>query len=149
MHRNPLWIAFFTLVLLITLFFLFKASSSLLSYFRLSERVEGKIEKVEVVERNEGHFIVWATFSFPYQGESKVSEGVVGPVYANRYVAEKAASSLSQERVIIWYNPKYPHQAQIGKQFPMKAVISGGVLVFLALYFFMLGRYVAKRRNLH
>jgi hypothetical protein len=149
MHRNPIWIAFFALVLLISLFFLFKAASLLVSYARLSESVEGKIEKVEVVERKEGRFIVWATFSFPYKGERLVAEGEVGPIYANRFVAEKAASSLSQERPTIWYNPKHPNQARIGKTFPLKAVISGVMLALLALYFFMLGRYVAKRRNSH
>ncbi len=144
MHKNPVWIAFFALVLLITAYFLVKAGGALLAYGRLSEKAEGKIERVEVLERK-GKFVVWGKFSFEKDHERVEAEGVVGKPFLNRFSAEKKASSLTQERVTVWYNPKNPKNAVLEKRFPFKKVISAAILAALTLYFFFLGRYIKKK----
>lgn len=145
MHRNPLWLALLSLVLLVTLFFIFKAATSYIAYSSLSKQTEGTIEKVEIVPRG-GNYVVWVTFSFLAEGEKITASASPYKPFYNRFSAEKKASELSQEKITVWYHPKKPLESSLQKNFPTKQVVSAVVLVLITLYFFTLGRYVGSKR---
>jgi hypothetical protein len=147
LHRNPIWIAFFALVVLIALFFLFKAGAGVVSYYSYSKSAEAVIKKIEVVEQDPGKFILWARYSFVHEGSEIEGEGLVGGPYYNKFVAEQKASKLDGVSLRVWFKPKNPQIATFSRVFPIKQLISAAVLVLIAVYFFILGKYVGKRRN--
>lgn len=145
MHKNPFWIAFFSFVLLLSVWFAGKAGYSLFAYYRLSEITEATLIEATVQEKGKNHFQIEATFSFPWEGRQVVAQSSLGPSYPNRFAAEKALSGNIKKTYPTFFSKKYPEKAVLEKKFPVKRILSATTLCAVAIYFLILGLYVGKR----
>lgn len=142
MKKNAFWIIFLTLVALFSLWFVAKASYSVISYFNLTVQNPTKIEKWSVEEKKSDQFAVKAHYSFVYNGKEYRGVSPVGRLYPNPWAAERAKAQFAKQEWPVWLDPKHPERAVLIKRFPFKKIASSAILIGLLIYFIFLSFYV-------
>lgn len=143
MHRNKLWILFFSFVAFVTIWFGAKASYRLYNYYSYSQKAPAQIISIEIEEKSKNQFILSCSFKFL----ETIGKGDLGPVYPNRYAAEKAMVRFEKISLTAWYKPKHYEKVILEKKFPLKSTFSAAILLGLCLYFLILGVYAGSRNN--
>jgi hypothetical protein len=144
MHKNGVWLAFLSVLILITFWFCGKAGFELYDYLSLSrssniQHIDWKVQEVK-----SNHFVICATYDFTVDGIEYNSNTVLSSIYPNYWAAHSIMQDLMNETRIVWYNPHNVSYSALEKSFPMKASVSAIILISLLVYFIFLGMYVGK-----
>lgn len=146
MHKNPIWLAFLALLILITLWFCGIAIYRTYHYLNLTAKAEVETIQWSVHEQGSDNYYPYAHYTFRVRGkEVKGESGLPSYEFMNPYAVHEFLPQLSSKKWQVWYNPSHVQNSALQKQFPVKACIIAGVMVGLLLYFIGLGFYVAKR----
>lgn len=148
MHRNQVFLGVLILVSFMTLWFVGKATNQLVHYFLLRQTVEARMLEWNIEQKSDNKFFIMGSFTFNYKGKDFQGKSQISDVYPNIWSAERRVKEISlKTHSTAWFNPHRPEKATLIKHFPFKPLLSACVLVGLSIYFFFLGRYVAKIRN--
>lgn len=148
MHKNPFWLGLICCMTLITLWYLGNASLQFFRYTRLQESAQATEIRWSVKEMSSEEFIPFAHYLFKtkdgemYEGEGGLNDSR----YRNAWAVEEDLSSFAKKRWKVWYNPSYPHQSALQKNFPLKECLSAIALLILWIYFVGLGFYVGHQK---
>lgn len=145
MHKNPIWITFLTIVLLITGIFTVKAFAAVYEYMSLSLETEAAGTAWTTIKEEDDRYVPHVKYTYQvrdafYQGESSFQKDTT----ANPWAAENALKELAAKKYKVWYSNSTPSYSSLHKNFPFKPILYAGVLWALSIYFFWLGAYVAK-----
>lgn len=116
-------------------------------YHRLSAHAPAYITALRVEEQKKDRYTVIARYFFDTQERSYEGVSAVAPPYKNPWAAEQAQRAAEQRAWQAWFNPRYPEESTLYKEFPMQAVLSAAVLTGLVFYFFALGLFVGGQRG--
>ena len=92
-----------------------------------------------------GGFVTGAAPLVALGGKSFEGEGGVGKIYPNIWAAESGLDQLKTQSYTAWFSPKNPQKATLQRKFPLKPLISAAIILFLILYFLILGFYVQRK----
>lgn len=145
MHKNPIWLCFLTLVLLMTLVYTGKMTTIFYHYLQLSSETEVAAIAWSVKTEAEDEFVPQAKYTFAangqfYSGSTLFHDDAVN----NPMGAEESLKALTGKDHRVWYSPKNPQMSSLQKNFPLKESVYTAILWGLLIYFFWLGVYVAK-----
>lgn len=149
MHKNLLWQAFLTVVLLVALGYSGIALYHYYAYARLTVHTTSITSmQWQIQEKADDEYILKTDYVFNV-GEQAFQGSTLWPrePYRNRYAAEQIIKARSGEHWQVWYDEKDPRHSSLEKHFPLKECLSAIFLWGLLFYFVWLGYYVAKFKN--
>jgi hypothetical protein len=141
-YKKAIWVAFILAVLLLAFWLVGKASCEIYRYSQLKISVEADIESWSVREMGSEQFAVIAHYTYFFNGISYTGQGRIGGIYPNPWAAQEAKSRFIKQKRRVWIAPAHPERSVVEKHFPMKRVISAGVVIGLVIYFLILTVYV-------
>lgn len=145
MQRNPIWILFISVIILLVVGYTGYAFVEIWKYIRLDRRVEAQEIHWSVISLSDDAFIPFAQYSFKandknYRGQAEWQE-----TYLNEWAAHEAVGRLEQSPPQVWFDSKDPDISALQKNFPFKISFYALLLWILGIYFVGLGYYVNKR----
>ena len=146
MHRNPIWLTFLVLTSLFSFSYLGFASQAVYAYYRLDSSRTPLTFNAIVSKQNAESYYLTVKYSFVANGQTY--QAVDNSLYTGFWNAEAArrkAESLLDEKPAVWFSASNPAISSLHKAFPYRLVLSASILLFLQIYLFCLGYYVAKR----
>lgn len=149
MHKNIFWICFLSLITGAVGWFTLK-TLYLVSFYTLIN-TSAPVENIQwsVEQLKEDQFVLKAAYTFPLHGQIYAGETLFkNDIYWNPWTAEDSLKVYAQKEWTVWYSKLNPQYSSLQKNFPLKECISAGVLWILLIYFFCLGYYVAKRKDI-
>ncbi len=145
-HKNPIWLSFLAVLLLISLWFSGRTAYGLWEYYAYDKSDTVSSVLFSVKEKGPGEFAVWAAYDFHLLGHDYVIEEFVGEqVFSNSWVPKSIVKDLSKKgEWPVYYQAKDPSVATLHRTFPTKLAISTLVLFGLLAYFLWLGSHAVK-----
>jgi hypothetical protein len=148
MHKNTVWLTFFTLCCAITLWYAGSAAFRLYTYFQLTAVVPAKSVDMDIIEHSSDRFEIEAHYKYDVSGHSYEGNGPVSAYYfLNRWSADEAVKDLSAKTTIVWYSPNDPAFSALRHDFPYRECFSALMLIGLLGYFTWLGLHVGRKTN--
>lgn len=145
MHKNPVWLFFLAIILLITGFYTYKAGIKLYRHLNLSSETEVAATAWSIKTEGEDKFVPLGKYTFEVRGKFYNGETLFyDETTHNPWAAEESLKPLAAKIHRVWYAPKDPSNSSLQKNFPLKECIYAGALWALTIYFLGLGAYVAK-----
>lgn len=142
-----LWTTLYTILGACTLWYSGLAIQEILSYRRLSETGSATLHHVIVRPASHRGYSLQAEYSFEYDGQNYQGKSTVGTEYfRNRWVSEEKARELKGQTVLVWFNPKRPHQSGLQHAFPYRLCLYALLMLGLLGYAYGLRCYI---RRLH
>ncbi len=142
-----LWIAFICTVVLVVLWFTADAAYKHYHYNAQSHALLPGEINWSIEKKADDLFLHHAAFSYNIDNKSYKSHTVLRPpIYRNAWAAREALPSVKEKEWRVWYNPTYPEQSTIQKNFPYKEWVYATALWAVLLYFFWLGRRIAEQK---
>lgn len=139
------WIAFFTLISVVLLWFSASAVYHLYHYAILSAQAPAKTIEWSVTEINSERYLLHAQYTFEVQGETYSGQNdITSEWFRNRWAAEHSISHATKDPKTVWYSPRNPTNSSLETHFPLKECLSAVLLWGLLGYFYWLYRYLLQ-----
>lgn len=145
MHKNPIWLCFLSLVILLTVGYTGKTLWEVYGYLQLSSSTDASATAWSVRKEEEGVFVPVAKYTYSIRGTFYKGEtSFLSETANNSLAAEDVVQELATKMRTVWFSPKHPEYSSLEKKLPLKACIYAGILWALCVYFFWLGIYVGN-----
>ncbi|CDZ79790.1 hypothetical protein BN1013_00288 [Candidatus Rubidus massiliensis] len=145
MNNSWIWKGGYFLLALVAIFFTCKAIFKLHDYYSLNVQIAPiAIEFVPISLSLESYYIK-SHYSYIYKNKQYSSDIIFTDYYKNLYAAEKQIEAFKKYPWTIWINSSTPRISTLQKKFPLKELISGGILIGICIYFLGLGYYVKNK----
>lgn len=145
MYRNPFWLIFLGLIVLVSMGYTARTAFHLWQYLRLDRQVPAENIQWSVVPLSDEEFVPLARYRFKARGKNYEGQTLWQESYLNASTAQEAIDRLSSIPPLIWYDASAPETSSFQKIFPVKESIYTILLWMLGIYFLGLGYYVKQR----
>jgi hypothetical protein len=146
MHRNPVWISFLGIMVLLTAFFCFTAVKGVWIWGAYSEKIEVKVLNWEIIQTKSGDLQPVLSYLRSEEGINKIFTSLYkNKLFRNEWAANKFLDEVKNISAWpVWVRPNQWGDAKLTRSFPWKAVIYALFLLGILGYFIWLGVYVVK-----
>lgn len=146
MHRNPVWIGFLGIMLLLTAFFCFTAVKGVWVWSAYSEKIEVRVLNWEIIQTKSGDLQPVLRYLMSENGTNKIiTSSYKNKRFRNEWAANKFLDEVKNISTWpVWVRPNKWEGAKLTRSFPWKSVVYAIVLLGIMGYFIWLGAYVVK-----
>jgi hypothetical protein len=117
------------------------------AYLSLSQRSRATISSWEVNEKSGSTFLLYATYSYDYEGVRYESSTLFKqPVFLDLPSAQKAILGLQGKPWAAWLNPREPNCPTLQRYFPFQEGIKATLCILVTIYFVFL-RFSSRRNT--
>ena len=124
MHKNPVWLAFLTVISLVVLWYGSSALYKVYSFSRLSAETRPTSTEWNVKELADDQYIIKANYTF--EVESKVYHGETlfkDKIFMNKWAAEQAGLSYGKKKWKVWFQPNAYSHSTLQKKVPIQRML--------------------------
>ncbi|KIC74261.1 MULTISPECIES: hypothetical protein [Candidatus Protochlamydia] len=147
LHRNPIWIAFFSLIIIVTFFYTINAILDFYHYQRLNCSRPANEIKWSIKKVNDETFVPKGFYQFTYKGERISGYTSFQQHYLNPFAAKEAIDRLANANLQVWFDSSTPNFSTLEKNFPFKKIFYSLILWVLIFYLLWLDRRVILYKN--
>ncbi len=146
MHRNPVWLSFLGIIIVLTLFFSFQAGKGVWLWTSYSKQLYVRVLDWEIIQTKSGELKPQLRYLMLVGDEKKILTSVYkNKRFRNEWAANKFLDDVKNISTWeVWVRPSHLDSALLERSFPWKSVTYACLLFCLLAYFFWLGVYVVK-----
>ena len=143
-HRNPFWLLFLGLMIIIILCFTIRNGIHMWQYLRLDKQIPAKNIQWSVVSLSDEEFVPFARYHYLVNGKNYQGQTLWQETYLNEWSAQEAIARLISSPPLVLFAASHPQTSSLQINFPLKESLSTILLWILALYFLGLGYYYRR-----
>ena len=145
-NYRPLWLTVLCLLGLVCLYFCTLISKNLYNFWVYDRSIEGQIVEWKVVEAGLDAYLLKASYTYIYQGETYLgSELFKKPVFQNPYIASCIAKEHQGKKWPIWLHKKDPKRSTLQRTFSIELIVKTVLALGIFIYAISIRSFLGQR----